>query len=42
MEVPQGNSLIAILNNKNDFKNGEWEGKTCPVWGLVPVGRERR
>jgi hypothetical protein len=19
------------------FKNGEWEGKTGPVWGLAPV-----
>jgi hypothetical protein len=22
-------------------KNGEQEGKSGPVWGLVPVGRER-
>jgi hypothetical protein len=34
---------IVTLNKKNVFsqKNGEQEGKTGPVWGLIPVIGEK-
>jgi hypothetical protein len=35
-------ACIDILNkNASFFKNKGQEGKTGPVWGLVPVGGER-
>jgi hypothetical protein len=39
MEMSQGSSCRAILNKQKYFfsKNREQNGKTAPVWGLVPV-----
>jgi hypothetical protein len=40
MEMPQWNSPYRYLKQAIFFfKNGRQEGKTGPVWGLVPVGR---
>jgi hypothetical protein len=43
MEVSQWNSLCNYLKQiKMSFFNiGEQEGKTGPIWKLVPVGRGR-
>jgi hypothetical protein len=43
MEMSQGNSLCSYLKQTkmSFFKNREQEGKTGPVWGLVPVGGRR-
>jgi hypothetical protein len=40
MEMSQRNSLQSYFQQaKLPFiKNGEQEGKTGPIWGLVPVG----
>jgi hypothetical protein len=40
MEISQWNSAIEILNKQIClfFKNRKQEGKTVPVWELVPVG----
>jgi hypothetical protein len=39
MEMSQGNSLCSYLKQNVFFqKQTEEDGKTNPVWGLVPVG----
>jgi hypothetical protein len=42
MEMSQQNTLYNYTNkNILFFKNRDQEGKTDPVWGLVPVGGDR-
>jgi hypothetical protein len=43
MEMSQGNSLYSYLKHTKMsffffYKIREMKGKTCPVWGVVPVG----